>query len=185
MLETEHLKHRTPIAIHHDTDRFSFVSFFVGDRFPVTLALLSGSLGTSSALANPGGASNPFPSTSYEVGVGPVALIAADFHNNGILDIAAVNQLDNSVTILVNQSGSPGSFVEAVNSPISLGAARTTAPTNSPAIASAVLTSSGFHDLLITDPTANDVKILFSNGDDTFKTPATSIPVGKIGRAHV
>jgi len=153
-------------------------TFFVGDRFPVTLALLSGSLGTSSALANPGGASNPFPSTSYAVGVGPVALIAADFQNNGILDIAAVNQMDNSVTILVNQSGSPGSFVEAVNSPISLGASRTTAPANAPAIASAVLTSSGFHDLLITDPTANDVKILFSNGDDTFKTPATSIPVG-------
>src|SRR6266850_1248809 len=42
-------------------------TFFVGDRFPVTLALLSGSLGTSSALANPGGASNPFPSTSYAV----------------------------------------------------------------------------------------------------------------------
>src|SRR6267142_2690577 len=153
-------------------------TFFVGDRFPVTLALLSGSLGTSSALANPGGASNPFPSTSYAVGVGPVALLAADFQNNGILDIAAVNQLDNSVTILVNQSGSPGSFVEATNSPISLGAARTAAPANAPAIASAVLTSSGFHDLLITDPTANDVKILFSNGDDTFKTPATSLPVG-------
>jgi hypothetical protein len=153
-------------------------TFFVGDRFPVTLALLSGSLGTSSALANPGGASNPFPSTSYAAGVGPVALIAADFQNNGILDIAAVNQLDNSVTILVNQSGSPGSFVEASNSPISLGAARTTAPANAPAIASAVLTSSGFHDLLVTDPTANDVKILFSNGDDTFKTPAMSIPVG-------
>jgi len=153
-------------------------TFFVGDRFPVTLALLSGSLGTSSALANPGGASNPFPSTSYTVGVGPVALIAADFQNNGILDIAAVNQLDNSVAILVNQSGSPGTFVEATNSPISLGAKRTTAPANAPAIASAVLTSSGFHDLLITDPTANDVKILFSNGDDTFKTPATSIPVG-------
>src|SRR5882672_3460997 len=153
-------------------------TFFVGDRFPVTLALLSGSLGTSSALANPGGASNPFPSTSYAVGVGPAALLAADFQNNGILDIAAVNQLDNSVTILANQSGSPGSFVEAANSPISLGATRTAAPANAPAIASAVLTSSGFHDLLITDPTANDVKILFSKGDDTFTIPATSVPVG-------
>ena len=153
-------------------------TFFVGDRFPVTLALLSGSLGTSSAVSNPGGASNPFPSTSYAAGVGPVALLAADFRNNGILDIAAVNQLDNSVTILVNQSGSQGTFVQAANSPISLGATRTTAPANPPAIATAVLTSSGFHDLLITDPTANDVKILFSNGDDTFKTPATSIPVG-------
>jgi hypothetical protein len=153
-------------------------TFFVGDRFPVTLALLSGSLGTSRAVANPGGASNPFPSTSYPLGVGPVALIAADFQNNGILDIAAVNQLDNSVTILLNQSGNQGTFVEATNSPISLGAKRTTAPASAPAIASAVLTSSRFHDLLITDPTANDVKILFSKGDGTFTIPATLVPVG-------
>jgi hypothetical protein len=153
-------------------------TFFVGDRFPVTLALLSGSLGTSGFVANPGGASNPFPSTSYPAGVGPAALVAADFRNNGLVDIAAVNQLDNSVTILLNQSGNQGTFVEATNSPILLGAKRTTAPASAPAIASAVLTSSGFHDLLITDPTANDVKILFSKGDGTFTTPATSVPVG-------
>ncbi len=153
-------------------------TFFVGDRFPVTLALLSGSLGTSGLVANPGGASNPFPSTFYAAGVGPVALAAADFRNNGLIDVAAVNQLDNSVTILLNQSGNQGTFVEATNSPISLGAKRTTAPGSAPVIASAVLTSSGFHDLLITDPTANDVKILFSKGDGTFTIPATSVPVG-------
>src|SRR5215475_383269 len=37
-------------------------TFFVGERFPITLSLLSGSLGTSSFTPNPGGASNPFPS---------------------------------------------------------------------------------------------------------------------------
>ncbi len=154
-------------------------TFFVGDRYPVTLSLLSGSLGTSGFTANPGGVSNPFPSTSYPVGAGPVALVAADFLNNGLPDLAVANELDNSVTILLNQSGTQGTFLEATNSPISLGTKPTTVPVVPPAIASAVLTSSGFHDLLVTDPTANTVNILFSNGDGTFKTPPLSIPVGK------
>jgi Flp pilus assembly secretin CpaC len=153
-------------------------TFFVGDRFPVTLSLLSGSLGTSGLTANPGGASNPFPSTSYPAGVDPVALVAADFQNNGLIDLAAVNQLDNSVTILLNQSGNQGTFVEAKNSPIPLGPKLIAAPPSPPAIASAVLTSKGFHDLLVTDSMANTVNIFFSKGDGTFTTPATSIPVG-------
>jgi Flp pilus assembly secretin CpaC len=155
-------------------------TFFVGDRFPVTLSLLSGSLGTSGFTANPGGSSNPFPSTSYPTGIGPTALVAADFGNNGLLDLAVVNEIDNSLTIYMNQSGNQGTFVQATNSPISLGTPRTAAPAIPPSIASAVLTSSGFHDLLVTDPdpTANSVNIFFSNGDGTFQTPPTSIPVG-------
>jgi Flp pilus assembly secretin CpaC len=155
-------------------------TFFVGDRFPVTLSLLSASLGTSGFTANPGGASNPFPSTSYPTGTGPVALVAADFQNNGLPDLAVVNEIDNSLSIYLNQSGKQGTFVQAANSPISLGAPRTSAPAIPPAIASAVLTSSGFHDLLVTDPdpTANTVNVFFSNGDGTFSTPPTIIPVG-------
>jgi hypothetical protein len=153
-------------------------SFFVGDRFPVTLSLLSGSTATSAFTPNPGGASNPFPSTSYAAGVDPVALVAADFLNNGLVDLAAVNELDNSVTILLNQSGAEGTFVAATNSPISLGPKLIAAPPSPPAIASTVLTSKGFHDLLVTDPIKNVVNILFSNGDGTFVTPATAIPVG-------
>lgn len=153
-------------------------TFFVGDRFPVTLSLLSGSLGASGFTANPGGASNPFPSTSFPVGVDPVALVAADFLNNGLIDLAAVNELDNSVTILLNQSGNQGTFVEATNSPVPLGPKLAAAPPSPPAIASAVLTSKGFHDLLVTDSTNNVVNIFFGKGDGTFPTPATSIPVG-------
>jgi Flp pilus assembly secretin CpaC/tetratricopeptide (TPR) repeat protein len=153
-------------------------TFFVGDRFPVTLSLLSGSTATSAFTPNPGGASNPFPSTSYAAGVDPVTLVAADFLNNGLVDLAAVNELDNSVTILLNQSGAEGTFVAATNSPISLGPKLTAAPPSPPAIASAALTSKGFHDLLVTDPINNAVDILFSNGDGTFVTPAKVFPVG-------
>jgi type II secretory pathway component GspD/PulD (secretin) len=146
-------------------------TFFVGDRFPVTLSLLSGSLGTSGFTPNPGGASNPFPSTSFAAGVGPVALVAADFENNGLLDLAAVNEIDNTVTILLNQSGSQGTFVQATGSPISLGTPRAAAPATAPAIASATFTNSGCHDLLASDPLANTVNVLISNCDGTFQKP--------------
>jgi tetratricopeptide (TPR) repeat protein len=150
-------------------------SFFVGDRYPITLSLLSGSLGTSSFV--PGPTNSILPSTSYNVGVGPIALTAADFRNVGQLDIAVVNEIDNSLTILVNQSA--GTFLASAGSPISLGTARTTAPATAPSIASAILTTSGFHDLLITDPVTNTVQVLLSNGDDTFKQAAGSpIAVG-------
>jgi tetratricopeptide (TPR) repeat protein len=151
-------------------------SFFVGDRFPITLSLLSGSLGASSFV--PGPTNSILPSTSYNVGVGPVALTAADFRNVGQLDIAVVNEVDNSLTILVNQ-GSAGTFLTSAGSPISLGTARTTAPAIAPSITSAILTTSGFHDLLVTDPLTNTVEVLLSNGDDTFKQAAGSpITVG-------
>ena len=160
-------------------------TFFVGTRYPITLSLLSSSLGTSGQVPNPGGASNPFPSTSYPTGIGTVALVASDFENNGLLDLAAVNETDNTVSIYMNQSTSQGSFVQATGSPISLGKGLTAAPLVPPAIVSAVLTSSGFHDLLVTDPTNNAVDILISNGDGTFATPLVPIPVGKAPSAIV
>jgi tetratricopeptide (TPR) repeat protein len=149
-------------------------TFFVGDRFPVTLSLLSGSLGTSNFI--PGLSNSILPTTDFAVGVGPVAIIAADFRNTGLLDLAVVNEIDNSLTILLNQGIATGQFVAASTLPIQLGPPRTTAPASPPAIASAALTSSGFHDLLITDPTTNEVIVLLSNGDGTF-TAATGSPI--------
>src|SRR6202023_3965603 len=49
-------------------------SFFVGDRFPITLSLLSGSLGTGGALTGVPG-STIFPETSFTVGKNPDAVV--------------------------------------------------------------------------------------------------------------
>jgi type II secretory pathway component GspD/PulD (secretin) len=149
-------------------------TFFVGDRYPITLSLLSNSLGPTSFI---NGATNSIlPSTSYNVGVGPVALAAADFRNIGEQDLAVVNEIDNTLTILQNQG--TGTFLQS-GLPISLGASRTNAPAIAPSITSTTLTTSGFHDLLITDPVANTVQVLLSNGDDTFKAaPGSPISVG-------
>ncbi len=151
-------------------------TFFIGQRYPVTLSLLSGSLGTPAFAPNPGGASNPFPSTPYSAGKGPAVLVAADFRNNGSLDLAAVNEIDNSVTILLNQ-GNQGTFAQAAGSPVSLGTARVAAPATHPGIASATFTNSGCQDLVASDPLANEVDVLVSNCDGTFQKPV-AIPAG-------
>jgi type II secretory pathway component GspD/PulD (secretin) len=153
-------------------------SFFVGDRYPITLSLLSGSLGASTPATSVGGPTPTLlPSTSYNVGIGPVAITAADFRGVGLLDLAVVNEIDNTLTILQNQG--TGTYLQA-GLPISLGAARTVAPPIAPSIVSTELTTSGFQDLLVTDPVANTVQVLLSNGDDTFKQ-ATGSPI-TVGR---
>lgn len=153
-------------------------TFFVGDRYPITLSLLSASLGTSTPATSVAGTSSSIlPSTSYNVGVGPVALTSADFRNIGEQDLAVVNELDNTLTILENQG--TGTFLQA-GSAIPLGASRTSAPAIAPSITSAAFTTSGFHDLLVSDPVANTVQVLLSNGDDTFKAaPGSPISVGQ------
>jgi type II secretory pathway component GspD/PulD (secretin) len=164
-------------------------SFFVGDRFPVTLSLLSGSLGS-------GGASNTknipaigvpssttFPETSFAVGNDPVALVAGDFNLDGFPDLAVANQADNTISILLNQD--KGNFAAATNSPIALGKTET-APSaiavgtfgNTVTSTSGVATPTA--DLVIANSTSNNVTVLLGNGDGTFREATGSpYPVGK------
>jgi type II secretory pathway component GspD/PulD (secretin) len=157
-------------------------TFFVGDRYPITLSLLSGSLGSAGFTANPGGTPITVPSEQFTVGQGPVALVSADFRNSGNQDLAVVNELDNTLSILINQgAGAATQFLPATNSPIKLGAARTSAPDIPPALAVGTLNTknNSFPDILVTDPVANNVTELLGNGDGTFAIQTTPIAVGK------
>src|SRR6202158_495238 len=164
-------------------------TFFVGDRFPVTLSLLSGSLGTAvgsktnstSFLGVP--SSTTFPETSFAVGNNPVALAASDFNIDGLPDLAVANQGDNTISILLNQNN--GNFAAATGSPIAL-AKTETAPSaivagvfgNTVTSASGVATPTA--DLVIANSTSNNVTVLLGNGDGTFREAAGSpYPVGK------
>jgi len=157
-------------------------TFFVGDRFPITLSLLSGSLGSGGGASNPVSftglpTSTTFPETTFNVGNNPVALVASDFNGDGLPDIAVANQNDNTISIMLNQGG--GNFAAATNSPITVAKAETgplsiaagllgNTATNSAGVASAS------EDLVIANSTSNNVTVLLGNGDGTFQEAAGS-----------
>jgi len=158
-------------------------TFFVGDRYPVTLSLLSASLGSTGLMPNPGGTGVTIPSEQFTVGQGPVALVATDFRNVGEQDLGVLNEIDNTLTILLNQgTGAPTQFAQATNSPISLGKTRSLAPPVPPALAAGNLNSNtdAFPDLLVTDPVANTVTVLLANSaaNGTFTIQPNPIAVG-------
>ena len=158
-------------------------TFFVGDRFPVTLSLLSASLGTaarSAANQTPSigvPSSATFPETSFTVGNNPVALTSSDFNLDNLPDLAVANMNDNTISILLNQDN--GNFTAAKDSPFVL-AKTETAPS---AIATAtfgntITTASGVQaptaDLVIANSTSNNATVLLGNGDGTFQEAAGS-----------
>jgi Flp pilus assembly secretin CpaC len=143
-------------------------SFFVGDRFPITLSLLSGSLGTGGALTGVPG-STIFPETSFTVGKNPVALVAGNFNAGTLPELAVANRNDNTITVLRNQDS--GNFVAEVNSPFSL-PVTAIGPT---ALAEGILrnrSSSGTNasqtpDLVVANAESNNVTVLLSSLDSS------------------
>ena len=158
-------------------------TLFIGQRFPVTLSLLSTSLGGTTV----GGAipSTTFPRTDFNVGQIPVAVAAGDFTNDGQNDLAVANQQDNSISILINQGN--GNFTQP-NAAIALG----TNETGPAAIASGVFRLTDVNhltqpvDLVIANSTSNTVTVLLGNGDGTFvEAPGSPFTVGAQPRAVV
>src|SRR6266513_396369 len=143
-------------------------SFFVGDRFPITLSLLSGSLGTGGALTGVPG-STIFPETNFTVGKNPVALVAGNFNAGTLPELAVADRKDNTITVLRNQDG--GNFVAEVNSPFSL-PVTAIGPT---ALAEGILrnaSSSGTNasqtpDLVVANAESNNVTVLLSSLDSS------------------
>jgi len=143
-------------------------SFFVGDRFPITLSLLSGSLGTGGTLTGVPG-STIFPETNFTVGKNPVALVAGDLNADSLLDLAVANRKDNTITVLRNQDS--GNFVAEVNSPFSL-PVTAISPT---ALAEGILgnksspgtNASQTPDLVVANAESNNVTVLLSSLDSS------------------
>jgi type II secretory pathway component GspD/PulD (secretin) len=134
-------------------------TFFVGERYPITLALLSSSLVTPATQFTPGILPGTFPSTNYDVGTAPASVVVGDFNGDGKPDLAVVNKTDNTVSILLGNGD--GTF-----------GAATTFPTGMAPIA--VVTSDfngdGKLDLAVVNQTDDTVSILLGNGDGTFQT---------------
>jgi hypothetical protein len=110
------------------------------------------------------------PAANYDVGANPQAVLAADFNNDTVLDLAAVNYNNSTVSVLLGISD--GKFQDALtfatgNDPFS------------PSYSRSLAVSDFNHDLILDLATTNayDVSILLGNGDGTFQAP-TSIGIG-------
>jgi uncharacterized protein (TIGR03437 family) len=106
----------------------------------------------------------PFP---LAVGHSPASIVAADFNNDSILDLAIANKVDNSVTILLGTAA--GGFTRAPD--IRVGVSPS-------AVAAADFDNDGNRDLAVVNQADGSVTILMGNGTGVFQKLAT-VPTGK------
>ena len=149
-------------------------TFFVGDRYPVSLAQYSSSLLSGSSTGTGTGVSTEgLPITNYAAGNSPAFITNASLRDNGIYDLMVANSADNTVSVLLGNGD--GTFATQVTYPTGVGPVSiatgefnnaTTAPNNN-----------DYLDMAVANKTANTISILLSNGDGTFQ-PKTDIPAG-------
>ena len=146
-------------------------TFFVGDRYPIDLGLLSSSLNSATASTSQALlAGSTLPRTDYDTGKGPVSVAIADFNKDGNLDLAVANQTDGTISILLGAGG--GAFGVQTVIPIP-GVTTSTGTINaSPsAIVTGDFNDDGNIDIAVTDQANDRVMILLGNGDGTFQNP--------------
>ena len=169
-------------------------SFFVGDRFPITLSLLSGSLGNAAALTGVP-PSTVFPETSFTVGANPSALVANNFTGGTLPDLAVVFDDPKADTFAILQNHDNGNFVQVTPSPITLG----TSETGQVAIGTGVFRTDLTKfpttqppDVVLVNSTSNNVSVLLGNVDANGKAnglfteaPGSPFAVGNNPRSVV
>jgi Flp pilus assembly secretin CpaC len=157
-------------------------TFFVGDRFPITLATFSTSLGSSSFI--PSVSSTAFPRTDFGVGNSPVAVTTGSFDSktNSNIDIAVANHVDSTInnqmqsTISLLLGNGDGTFQTQTVIELPAGSGPS-------ALVAADFNGDTFLDLAVADQTSDKISILLGNGDGTFQPethvdlPAGSGPV--------
>jgi Flp pilus assembly secretin CpaC len=147
-------------------------TFFVGDRYPIDLGLLSSNLATpSTALAAALLSGLTLPRTDYATGKNPISVAIADFNKDGHPDLAVANQTDGTISILLGNGD--GTFAAQTVISIPVGAV---APSPS-AITTGDFNDDGNIDIAVTDMANSRVLILLGRGDGTFLTPA-AFPAG-------
>ncbi|HYB61218.1 MAG TPA: FG-GAP-like repeat-containing protein [Methylomirabilota bacterium] len=146
---------------------------FVGERYPITLAAYSASLGSTATQFSASILPGEFPRTDYATGTAPDAVITTEFTSDGKVDLATANFTANTVSILLGNGD--GTFATHVDVAVGHG------PT---ALVAADFNGDGKTDLAVTNQTDGTVSILLGNGDGTFATPTTlTLPTGALPAA--
>ena len=169
-------------------------TFFVGDRYPITLSLLSGGLGAGSAVTGVPGAT-VFPETSFIVGAHPSALVANHFTGGALPDLAVVFDDPKANTFVILQNQDHGNFAQLTPSPITLDPNET----GQVAIGTGVFRNTNTKcptpqppDVVLVNSTSNNISVLLGDGDANCKptgffteAPGSPLPVGNNPRSVV
>lgn len=145
-------------------------TFFVGDRYPITLSLLSGSVGGGGSFTGtPSGVT--FPQTTFVVDSNPTALVASHFTGGTLPDLAVVfnNSTTNSFAVLQNQDN--GNFATFSSPPITLGANETgqvaigTGVFRNNSQLNPAFSSPQSPDVVLVNSTSNNISVLLGAGN--------------------
>ena len=148
-------------------------TFFVGDRYPVSLGLLSSDLGSSTtALSAALQAGLTLPRVDFTVGTSPVGVALGDFNGDGHLDMVTANHGDGTTdgTISILLGIGDGTFATQTQITIP-GGALSSAPS---AVAVGDFDGDGILDIAVTDSANNDVMILYGDGQGNFAAPTAA-----------
>jgi type II secretory pathway component GspD/PulD (secretin) len=137
-------------------------TFFVGDRYPISLGILSASLTSSTTALAAGVLAGLLPRTDYNTGNAPVAVAAADFNGDGHQDLVVANQTDGTISIFFGVGD--GTFGTATN--IAVGKSPS-------AIAVGDFNGDNNVDIAVTNSGDDTVSILLGRGDGTFAAGVT------------
>src|SRR5271155_149785 len=155
-------------------------TFFVGERFPVSLAQYSSSL-VGNATTPPtqtaalAGSGPTLPIFTVTTGTNPDFVVTADFNDDNFQDFAVANFTDGTLTLYDGNPTSPGSFGTGTTIPVGAG------PTwiSTGFFNTKTDTTNTIVDLAVANQTAGTVSILHGNGDGTFTVePLLTLPSG-------
>ena len=103
---------------------------------------------------------------------GAAALAAADFNNDGALDLAVASPIDGTVAVYLR--GSDGSYPAQATRVVSTGvSALKPGVMRHRAVAVGDLNADGNVDLLVADSTASSISVFLGRGDGSFRDPLT------------
>ena len=155
-------------------------TFFVGERFPVSLAQYSSSLvgnatSTATQTAALAGSGPTLPIFTVTTGTNPDFVATADFNDDNFQDFVVANFTDGTLTLFDGNPASPGEFGTGTTIPVGAG------PTwiSTGFFNTKTDTTNTIVDMAVANQTAGTVSILHGNGDGTFTVePSLTLSTG-------
>jgi hypothetical protein len=149
-------------------------TFFLGERFPVSLAQFSSSLGSSSGTSIPGAAGSLSAAdlgiSFISTGNNPDYVATADLNGDGFQDVIVANFTDGTISVFLGAGD--GTF--DIPTTIAVGAGPVWIVTGNFHQSSTTDPSTNV-DIIVANQKTNSLSVLLGNGNGTFQAPTTVV----------